>query len=354
MPTAAVWFLEVISKPTLFRLHKWCGLAAAIFVLVQAVTGAILLYRQEISRVVDPSGMVRHSKGADAPLSQILNSIRRNSPDFQIQRVVYPQNRDDPYFVYLANAVGVMRYASVDPGTAEILRLGSAWQFPTQAALLIHYQLMAGRLGLGFVLLLGLSLLTSVVSGMTYWWPRQWRGSLSVNFSLSPRLILRQLHRSLGVVASAVLCVSLLTGVLLVIPLLLAPSPLPAAAQDPPFVSKIDRIVDLARAEFPNHDLSYVEMTNPTSIIVNLRAPERNPLAIHSVEFDLASERMVGKIPADKDSSLWVVVLPIHMGIILGNEGRFIILLGAFALAALSISGVLMWYQAARHRNGRP
>jgi len=345
-----------MSKRLLLLIHRYCGLAAALFLLVQAATGAMLVYRAELARLADPAGMVRQSQGPDAPLSAILCAIRDQHPDWRIRRIFFPIGADGVYFVHLTTAEGAARYASLDPGSTRILRAGGIWSFPAEAALRIHYEMMSGLPGRIFILLVGISLLGMIATGLAYWWPRRgrWRKSLAIDLRLAPKLVLRHFHRSLGALLAPLILLSAATGAYLAFVLLIeSPAP-PARLSSPPSVTAPDRALALARSQFPGSAVRDIRIPDPGTFNILLRAPERNAEAVHLVRVDLATNRVLARIPADRDPSLWVPILPIHNGKALGTIGRIILLLGALAIATLTVTGPLMWLQARKPSKKKP
>lgn len=348
----------MISKRRLLQIHRWCGLLICAFVLMQAVTGGMLAFRTGLAQLIDPAGMVRQTAIGEAPLSSIVASVRAAYPGFELQRIVYPRNVRATYFAHLVNARGVVRYASVDPGSGAVLRAGSIWRFPTEAALLIHYQLMADRAGLAVVLLLGLSLLTMAVTGLAYWWPRpgRWRRSLDVNWRMPGRVVLRQAHRALGPLVALVICLSAATGVILAFNLVTGPGSTRSTAPSglPPVAdTNLDRAFALARATFPGRGVRDIRMPAPGKFNVFFWAPERQPEAVHGIRIELQSLRIAGVSEAAADKSLSTFVLPIHTGESWGWVGKLIILLEGLCLATLGVSGPLMWFQA-RRKSSKP
>jgi len=345
----------VISKRRLLQIHRWCGLVICAFVLTQALTGGLLVFRAPAAQLIDPSGMVRQSAGGSAPLSRVVASVRAVYPDFELQRIVFPRTARATYFAHLVNARGVVRYASVDPGTGAVLRTGSIWRFPVEAALLIHYELLAGRAGLAVVLLLGASLLTMVVTGLAYWWPRpgRWTRSLDVNWRMPGRAVLRQAHRALGPVAALVVGFSAATGVILAFNLLTGPGSTRSTAPSglPPVAdTNIDRAFALAQARFPGRGVRDIRMPAPGKFNVFFWAPEHQALAVHGVRIQLQDLSIVSISRAEADRSLSTFVLPLHTGETWGLTGQLILLIEALALAALGVSGPIMWLQATRGR----
>lgn len=346
----------MIGKTALFRIHKYCGLAAALVLLVQAITGMALVYGADIAQWLDPAGLVRNTAGSDASPGQLLAAAEANYPGFRVQRLVYPAQPDATYFVHMADARGARRYVSLDPGNAEILRDGSVWSFPVEAALLFHDQLMAGKFGMALVTLAGFVLLCLGISGMIVWWPKRGRirKSLAIQWHLKARLVLRQLHRSTGVVVAIILGFSTVTGLFMSIPMLIEESPeaLPRVGRS--IAPAIDGALALARREFPGHAVRDIRMPGPRRLNVFFNAPERNSRAVHLVSIDLPAHRVTMVRHARAHKEPWVIALPLHTGQALGAAGRVLILLGGFALALLAASGPILWYQASRMKRRAP
>ena len=347
-----------MNRAQWLRLHKYIGLAMAAFLAVQALNGTLLLYREPASRLLDPAGMtsqaglVGEGGPARSPLSPGTAVARAAQvyPAMTVTRLYAPAAPDSTYFAELTGPKGQQRYASVDPADGRVLRAGTAWAFPVQAALNIHYQLMSGTTGLFVVLLNGVALLAMAGTGLAYWWPKRgpWSKQLTVRWTMAGRLVLRQVHRTVGVVASVVLLFMAITGILLAVPDLMDPSAPPptrptAAAPD------VDRSLALAQAAFPASALRDFRLTDER-LMVNFFAPERNPRAVHRVAVTLADPHIVSTIRAQDNPALWITVLPLHAGNAFGAIGPAVLMLVAITLLGLSLTGPVMWWQARRMR----
>jgi len=338
------------SKRLLLTVHRWCGLAACLWVLVQALTGSALLFRQELARSLDPDGMVRHTVSGEAPLSAVLQSLRSRYPGYEIQRVVWPQQKDDVYFAHMVDAQGDVVFASVDPGDARILRAGGLWSFPTEALLAIHFRLVTGKAGLALVLLGALSILTLAASGWVYWLPRKGRvlKGLQIGWSLPGRLLLRQLHRTTGLAVSLIAAVSIVTGVLVGSEYMIEPGPLTSTSPSPGGpgpLAGVDEALSAARALHPTQGMRDVRMPKAGVFKAFFWAPDRSALAVDTVQASLPEGHVTAVRPAREDRSLWVTFLPIHTGEAFGLTGRLILLFGGLGLVALAVTGPLMWAQ---------
>lgn len=337
-------------------LHRRIALAIAPFLLIQALTGAALLFHSSLARWLDPAAMVRHRVGAMTPVSQIVRSASDAFPGYRVVRLYLPAERQDTAFAQLSGPAGEARYASIDPGDAQVLASGRVWRFPLEAALQVHDQLLSGKAGMVVILADGIGLLLLGFTGLKFWWPGRGRiaRNLTIRAAAPGRLRLRQWHRSGGVLAATLMVFSATTGVLLIVPDLIARRTEQVAWLEPPSGAQIDRAVRTAQAQFPGHRIRDIRFP-PTAdrLEANIFAPERNARAVHMVSARLNDGRAIKVVPAAQNSVLWMIILPLHSGDSFGLAGQLLLLTEAFVLAALASTGPVMWWQA-RRRKPRP
>jgi uncharacterized iron-regulated membrane protein len=342
-----------MSKRTLLAVHKYCGLVAALLILIQALTGITLVYRDNLGRLLDPAAMTRRTAGADLPPGMILQAAQQRFPDFEVRRLVFPTARDGVYSLWLADADQRMHYATLDPGDGALLSDGSIWRYPVEAALSLHYRLSGGKLGMLVVMMTGLSLLCLIVSGFIFWWPKgnKLGKALVVRRNLPARFFLRQLHRTVGVVGSLLLSIMALTGLIMLAAMLLDPppsGPWPKGAQK---LDQADSAFALAQARFPGYSVRDIRMPAPDRFNVLFRTGERNPEAVSSVSVDLTSLRVQRVQDVRRATDPLVLLLSIHDGTLFGMAGTVVIFILGLVLAFLAVTGPLGWYLVARRRS---
>ena len=341
----------MVSKAAFFRFHKYLGLIGAAFLLVQSLTGLILVFGPEFAQLVDPAGMTSGPGKTDARPSQLLASAESLFAGFHVDRLVYPDRPNGTYLVHLANANGDKRYVSLDRHTGAVLRYGTISHFPVVAALNIHDQWLSGTPGTVLISIVGLTLLLTAAMGLCFWWPRRGkvRKSLTVQWRLKPRAILRQLHRTTGVSVAALLAFMATTGLFVSIPMVIDGNPQPWSTNQS-FAPRVEPAIRVAQAQFPRKAIRDVRMPGPTRVAVFLFAPERNSMAVDRVVIDTRGPSLVSVRNAFDDHETWVIALPLHNGQALGLPGQLIIFLIGLSLAALASSGPIMWVQARRAR----
>ncbi len=345
----------MFAKRKFLNVHKWIGLLAALTILLQSITGTMLVYRWELARFLDPGGMVRKSELGDQSIGVVLSSVEKSLPEMDIQRVFYPDTSAATYLLQLVNSDGTVHFASVDPGNGKILRFGTVWRFPVEAALRLHYELASGKLGTSIVLLTGICILAMCITGIGYWWPgrgRRWRNSLAVNWRLKPRLVLRQIHRTVGIILAPVLLVMVTTGLIIGGEILLAESASSPAAQVDGFdYSRLEASIDQAQGVFPKAVIQSINFGGDHTVKVQFHAPERNSRAVHQVLINSAGLGLLSVTPADKSSDLWMALLPFHTGSALGRIGPLVVLLAGLTLIILCSMGLVMWLQKPRAKS---
>lgn len=330
--------------------HRRLAMLFTPLILLQALTGAVLLFREPLGRLLD----VVPVSGTAQPVDRLYAAAAATGK--QVQRLYLPTEPGRTALVQLADASGQRSLAMIDPASARIMRQGGLAQFPVEAALQLHYRLMAGTTGLVVVGLSGIVLLFMTGTGLAFWWPRKgrMRQSLAINPRMPSRVKLRQWHRSIGVVAGALIVSSAATGALIAgndaIAAIFAPAPSGKAEPRPaprpaPTAQSVSAGLQLAQALFPRAAVRDIRFAPGARMDVNLLAPERNALAVHVVTVDLAAMRIAEGMAAQDNPALWMKILPYHSGDEFGLAGQLALLVEALVLIGLGVSGPWMWWQ---------
>lgn len=341
-----------MKQAGVLSLHRWVALAFAPLILLQALTGGILLFREPLARMIDPAAMTSRSGGTPAQVADLAAAAEMGTGR-RIDRLFLPQTEGG---VALARMQGetVPFVATLDPVTAEVLSQGAIWRFPTEAALDLHYQLLRPPVGAFVVIGTGLALSVMAASGVIFWWPGRGRvlQALKVRKGLKGPIRLRAWHRSVGAIAVAVIAFSSVTGLVLgvtTIPSLASPA---EQARPPLAADAVEAAMTAARRQIPKAALRDVRFRPDGSFQVNFPAPERNAHAVHTVVLDPTGREIVRATPASESKEAWVVFLPLHTGTFLGALGKSILTLEAAALLFLAVSGPLSWWRKT-HKKGR-
>jgi uncharacterized iron-regulated membrane protein len=341
-----------MKKAALLSLHRWIALAFAPLILLQALTGGILLFREPLARMLDPLAMSSRVQGVAAQAADLAAAAERGTGR-PIDRLFMPRSEDGAALARMRGD-GVPYVATLDPVTAEVLSQGPIWRFPTEAALDLHYQLLSPPIGALVVVLTGFGLSAAAASGAVFWWPgrRHVVKALKVRKGLKGINRLRAWHRTAGPIAVALIGFSSVTGLLIAVTILPPLSAPAAGIRSPLSIEAARSAVAAASAEIPQAALRDVRFRPDGSFQVNFLAPERNAFAAHTVVVDLSGREVLQTTPAAENREPWVVLLPLHAGTFLGALGTLLLALEAVALIFLALSGPLSWWRKTHKKGG--
>ena len=201
------------NRPTrlLFLIHGWTGLAGGAFLLLIALSGALLAFADEIDRFLYPQLWEVKADKHPVSLDSMLTALRTAYPDARGIRVRrFPQRPDLAYEFSMSLKTGPDRFddwimAYVDPYTGEVLGGRIARESLREHfmgwVLTLHYSLQARKAGEWVVGLLSILFTVSLISGLLFY-RRHILGLLLFRKPLpfrNLRSAFSSLHRLLGV-----------------------------------------------------------------------------------------------------------------------------------------------------------
>lgn len=349
-------------------LHRYIGAAIAALMFVIAVTGATLVFKEEIWRLRYPALRQELPDLTPSDHAAALHAIE-NRFRGSIRLVRLPQPGLPAYHVFLQGGE-----ALVDPQGHEVIDRWAWNESLTGVLVELHMHLGAGRFGRELVGFLGLFATGMALSGVILWWPlrRQYRLSSMKPAGLARGQLIK-LHRDLG--ATSVLFVLLfgLTGAAVVYGdasrQVLASvlggglSPArqkPAAAASQAVGAPPAQLIRLAREALPRGSL--ISWSPPpdggAAHYFRFRLPgEAHPNGRSTVYVDAVAERVIQVFDATTGTRAERTVdwmYPLHAARIGGWPYRILALLAAISLAVISFSGLIGFIKAMRRRPKQP
>lgn len=342
------------------QLHRYAGLAAAAFLLLLAVSGGVLVFKDELTRLRYPVLNESLAMLGAADHASAFAAAARRWPG-AVRMVRTPRAGLPAYHVYLEGGEALLHQS-----THEIVAVWAWHDTPVALLTELHMHLAAGDFGRSFVGWLGVGCGVMALSGFLLWWPvrRQYRvGSLwPERFS---RLHLLRLHRDLGAVTALLILLFAMTGAGVVFggaaswlfDAVLggereAPPPRREATERvaPPDTAMVAGV----QAELPAAALVSWSPPAPGNAVhyFRLRQPgETHPYGRSTVHVDglsgavLASSDML-QAPPGRRAFNWVY--PLHAAKIGGWPYRLLAAATALALAVMCISGFLSFMKSRR------
>lgn len=198
-------------------LHRWTGIVLAIYVVIIGLSGATLVFHDEIARQVRVP-RIPPSTSPTLSADDIADRVRRAFPDWQFQTLFWPEDAASPWFAEVrkgqVGAVGETALAVyLHPQTGEVLRTHnyslSTWRWLQ----LLHFNMLSGRNGRVLNGVLGLATVFSILTGVCAWWPTgRAKPLLRINPRASITRVMRETHHVAGLYATVFMVVACLTG----------------------------------------------------------------------------------------------------------------------------------------------
>jgi uncharacterized iron-regulated membrane protein len=340
-------------------LHRWAGGIVGLLLAVIGLSGTVLVWEESW---IDLPGAGDPLRGDAAALGNTVAAALAVDP--ALSRITFADERLGLHQAIYADGGG----AYLTQAGAVVDRWDSLWGRPELWLFDLHHYLFLGDSGKYVTGALGLLLLAFAVTGLILWW----RTRKTFKFRLWPARMTRSAvvrqHRDLGAVASPLLVLSALTGVLMIFPgmsqALTAPwAATERAAAEPPSASGSPgpttdwrRLMTNAQAAFPDAQPRRLMLPRDPGEPVTLRlkqAFEWTPNGRTYVYLDPASARVLGTDdPASGDTASMITekYYPIHAGKIGGLFWRLVLTFTGLTLVLLGTLATWSFWFAGNRR----
>ncbi|MDR6425840.1 sulfite reductase (NADPH) flavoprotein alpha-component [Variovorax paradoxus] len=355
-----------------FQIHWFIGITAGSVLVVIGLSGAVLSFRAEIVDALNPE--LRHIPNlAGAPAlrpAALAAQVQAAEPALRIAALTVFAEAGRPARINFAPPEG-QRQGEVrlaDPWTGALLPVPAGEAFFEFAEHLHRWLLLPRDAGKPVTGTLAAGLLVLALSGLYLRWPRRplaWQAWLKLDFALTGRAFLWNLHAVAGTLALLVYLVSSLTGIYWGFDAVRAmvdnaagegrvvraqgmqAGSAPAKAQAAPDLQRVwQSFLDetggdwsLATLRLPARNASQLEVTY-------LRAHPEHERARNRLYLDAATgEPTRHQRYADKPLAGRLVnsIYPMHMGTYWGLPGRIVMLLSSLGLALFAITGWMLY-----------
>ena len=182
-----------------FQIHLWTGIVLALYVIVIAITGSVLVFRAELEHLARPWPW-KHNGPATARVGvgRVIQNVEARYPRWLLTSIQAPVEQE-PGFVAVLQSRTRIRVAC-DPDTGTILGElppGPQWLRVIQD---LHETLLFGAKGRMVNGIGGAFLVLMCATGLVLWWPgvKNWRRGFLVDFRRSWQRINFDLHSAVG------------------------------------------------------------------------------------------------------------------------------------------------------------
>jgi uncharacterized iron-regulated membrane protein len=373
------------------QVHRYAGLAMAVFLFIAGATGSIIAFESEIDAWLNPQ-LFRATDRADRlPLSDLAARAEQADPHVQIHYVELPARRGEAAQLYATPRTNPsdgkpfqVDYDDIfmDPATGAILgtrKWGECcFEPPNLIPFLfrLHYSLhLPGAWGLwlmgGVALIWALDCFVGAYLTLPRQPPRfaKWKRAWLVRTHAGAARLNFDLHRAGGLWPWALLLVLAVSSVALnlrnevFVPIVSAFSSVTAPIYDRPTSDKplepvlsFDDVERLGREEAARRGWgSRVERIyySPEQGFYGVRVSHDRPAALGNpwLYFDGRDGHYIGADRPGSGTAGDVFIhlqYPLHSGRIAGMTGRIVISIAGLLVAMLSITGIVIWWKKRR------
>ncbi|MFX1708030.1 PepSY-associated TM helix domain-containing protein [Chitinophaga sp. CC14] len=337
-----------------FRLHRITGLVAGAMLLLVSLTGSMLVFSDEIDHAVYAHAYHVPPQAVPRTLQEQMKDARQALPgNPYLFFVRLPQAPDESTVLRAEYSADHKVYIFLNPYTGKILQQYSNTGHFTGYVMYLHFTLLSGKTGAIIVLITGIGLFLSVLTGLfvyrhalgkvlTFRQPLEWHNRTRR---------WRNLHRITGVWALLFNLLISFTGFMMELKVIDARKNTKAGYTAIPFSGEYEPLLIKATATIPGFQAT------------GLRPPKKagDPVRIlghaHESAFfgEYASSVFIdenGAVKKKVDFSNATIsdkfnasIAPLHFGNYGGIILKIIYSLFALTPGVLSVSGFLIWYR---------
>lgn len=340
------------------RLHRWLSLGTALFWLIQAITGLLIVFHWELDDLA-VSGV--HRPTDLAAIERTMDRLAPPDSDRRIKSVWVTAGLADRYDITVAETHTDRERAIRVSGDGTVLRSQDKGVRSTPGTLvLIHHNLLSGQLGSWIVGISGVLLISNLMLGIVAAWPkrRTWRRTLmpSRRGPLTARFY--GWHRALGLWMALPALATASAGTMLVFQdgigaMIGAESAsIPASPAEHPAFIPFSAAVRAAQAQIPDSRLTAVTMPTAENALYRIRllAPGeiRRAYGTSVVYVDAVTGMPRGNFPASETPWPRAFIdglFAFHTGEMGGSVGRLLTMALGLWLTSMIVIGTLLWWR---------
>jgi len=344
------------------KAHLYVGLTIGIVLFVVAVSGAALVFEDDIDRSRHPALAYITPGDRSLPLEELTARAKAAYPGAQLASISFPEKPNQSLQVSArvkqdALSVYINQY------TGEVLGDRSAAEREAGIARrihLLHTRLFAGQVGEWIVGVITFLTLFMAITGLILWWPRR---ILGVKTRASWRRINFDLHNVFGLYASAVFLFIALTGMMISFEQITDPliarlnaTPLPELPKQSTVVPgaapmSADALAERAKAALPGAFLKGISVPNggKSVMVALMKYPEdRTPGGRSRVYLDQYSGDALAVLNT-RTAPLGTRILNLkrsaHTGDIFGAATQTLYFVTCLMLAGQIVTGFFIWWK---------
>jgi uncharacterized iron-regulated membrane protein len=209
------------SRRALFQVHLWTGIGVGLYVFVISVTGAVVVFRNDIYRNFAAKPVTVTIGEHRLTDDEIKAAVKRAYPDYNLSTIFEVRSQDQALEIWLESNDGRKKQHLFDPYTGAdlgdsvpaMIRMASWFND-------FHVNLLAGETGRYVNGVAASFFVVLSITGIVIWWPgiKTWRRSLIIGWQTNWKRLNWDLHSAMGLWTMLFVFMWGLTGVFLSLP----------------------------------------------------------------------------------------------------------------------------------------
>ncbi|WP_276348870.1 PepSY-associated TM helix domain-containing protein [Daejeonella sp. JGW-45] len=338
-----------MSAKKVYQFHKWSGLVAGLFILLMGVTGSILVFHEELEALEYRKEWTVPNNQA-VSIDNALKTVIEKFPGWDIRLQHFSSNPTHT-LIFQLRRPDARLIIFVHPSQGNITKVLDQKDSKVYWILKLHYSLHSGIIGESIILLVGLTFILSLITGLIVY-----RKALLNILTFKTRFLKKRkrslassLHRYVGVWALVFNLLIVLTGTVISFEIVKSGLNKKSAITSFPDTPKIDISVDQILKELqvkqPDFNPSYIRFPTLTGSPIIIAGRVTDEAILYSKFYNTVSVNPVsGEVSAlEITRSLSSLVRGIHF-IEFGNLWiKIFFCVVGISGPVLSISGFLLW-----------
>lgn len=366
LQTAAHHPRKIWLRKAVFQVHLWAGVLLTLYVVVIALTGSILVFENELTRITLPRPIARALPVHVVDVPDMVTRVEQAYPGANIDFLTVP-TRTVPAYTVAAKGNGGRAFTLIGDGASGALyvqgRTWVQWVHDLHVYLLLNprYGMQVNGVGAAVLMLL-------TITGIVLWWPglRIWTRGLRVNFRANWRRVNYDLHSAIGFWTLFLVFWWALSGVYFgfyrpvtaavnaVFPIRNMRSPADGIVSAHGQRVPLHAVLQSAQTASPHgalYSLSNASGKDEVSYASMDLAEPGDFLHRDIVRIDATSGRVLSVWHYSEKHSVgdWILWLmhPLHFGTLWGTGVKIVWALVGVLLAVLAVTGLLMYWNRA-------
>jgi uncharacterized iron-regulated membrane protein len=348
-----------------FQVHLWAGVLLAVYLVLIALSGSVLVYKDELTRWALPPGLHVYQRARIASPEMVMAQFTAIEPKGTVINLQVPSTVLPVFLLEGKDSAGRPARWIADPITGRTHPAPRTWLDTVHD--LHYYLLLPASWGMQVNAVGAAILLLLALTGAFLWWPglRSWKRGLRFNPRSKWRRMNYDLHSAIGFWTLAIVVWWAVSGVYFgwyreVATIVSLVSPLqgmqaPASAPLSPAASgshaPLDQVLFAAESASPQGQLWSVSdpsLRTPESyVLLDRGAPgdfsHRDIVRIRTTDARVISVWHYGERHSLGDWVLWSMH-PLHFGTLWGPIVKLVWFLLGLSLAILTVTGLLLYW----------